>query len=97
VPRFVLRIEGHGPRINLRAPLLPVAMLVACAELLVYPVLRLAAPYLVERYGDERAARLIRELPAFPLSRVMGELMRGRTPLEVSVRDGDSHVHLRLG
>lgn len=96
-PRFALRIEGHGRRINLHAPLLPVAMLVACAELVLYPVLHAAVPWVAERHGDEEAAQMIRDLPAFPLSRMLGELMRGGVPLEVAVRNGNRRFHLRLG
>jgi hypothetical protein len=97
VPRFVLRVDGHGPRINVSLPLLPVAMVVACAELVLYPILQAAVPYLVARHGDQEAARLIREIPAFPFSRIMGTLMRSGVPLEVSVANGQSRFHLRLG
>jgi hypothetical protein len=96
-PRFILRIEGQGRSIRLRSPLLPVAMLVACTELVLYPVLQIAVPFIAERHGDEEVARVLRELPAFPLSRIMGELMRGGVPLEVSVCSGERVFHLRLG
>jgi hypothetical protein len=72
-------------------------MVVGCAELVLYPVLRLAAPRIIERHVGGDAARIVRELPAFPLSQILGAIMRGGAPLEVSVQDGNGRFHLRLG
>ncbi len=84
-----LRIEfGSRRPFRLRAPFVPVAMLLAGVEVALYPAIVVAGWIAARRTDDAQIKRILSGLPLLPLSRILLAVLRSGAPFGAAVQDG---------